>query len=832
MALGKKTLTSIALLGLILTAAVTPAQAAPSGPARDYLITTTPAQHDSVLAHIRSAGGTVLKHSADTGLIHATLASDTASALNKITGVTAGANRTYRINGKVAKPANPGLDRIDQRPAQGDSNYSFADTQLGAGVTIYVLDSGVEANHPQFTGRVQAGASFVNTTAANGNGPGNIDCDGHGTHVAGVAAGSTIGVATKATIVPVRIFGCANDAPADGYRVLSAIDWVIDHHKSGTPAVLNMSIGSENDPLMAEAVNEAIADGITVVVAAGNDSSDACAFSPANAAAAITVGAMSNSSGKDVVSYFSNYGSCVDIFAPGGDFDPEKRVPIDPIISANATLLTTRSGDTRANLVEMVGTSQAAPFVAGAAARYLSFNPYAQPDEVTQALLSTATLDSFAETKGSPNRILYVDGNGFARTATSSPAIPTGVTATAISESAAVAVTWKAQTGKSVVPVTGYAITATSKGLPAVTSIAPAKTTSFVFNGLQADRSYRFTVTAQGEKGNSPRSLPTNPVYVGKPVTPKPAALPTAPTNLTAVPGNNLVMLNWSDPVSDGGSPILMYLVEVTPEVGVLDFSVQETARKVNQFEFWGLNSGVAYTFTVYTLTAAGASPTGVSVTATPTGQYIELPKPTDDLKIKYNNGFLSVQWPAPKAPAEGERFISSWQVGLIDEQTGKTIQKLDVRPGRHLGADFSAAKLGRKYRVSMTVVSGPLIGHSTTTKPFTMSKTLTFGDLGNGLVDQKVYDQKLSVNLKSVRTSKTVTLEWTPPRKVKVLKYNISWQDFNDTLAPWSEPKTLSASTKKYTITDMPKGVWMLRIETVTADGFGSTLVKINKTK
>lgn len=832
----RKSIITIALVAALAAGFTTPAQASPRDGLREYIVTTTPSDHAQILTSIANAGGAISTQSSDSGLIRATFNANTAATIDALPGASVATNRIYRTTGTVTNPVNPSLDRIDQRQTTGDSRYSFPDKQLGAGVSIYILDSGVQANHPQFTGRVQAGASFVNTVAANGNGPGNTDCGGHGTHVAGIAAGDTTGVAPKAMIVPVRIFGCANDAPADSYRVLTAIDWVIDHHKAGTPAVINMSIGSERDPLMADAIDELIADGITVVVAAGNETKDACSFSPANVPAAITVGAMSSGSGQDVISRFSNFGSCVDIFAPGGDFNPETRQLIDPIISANAALLTPRSGAMRGDLHSMIGTSQASPFVAGAAARYLAANPSAQPDEVAKAILSAATLDPFADAKGSPNRLLYLDPAGFTPVTSGTPSAPTAVKATAVAETAAVAVSWTAPaTGKNASPITGYTVTATTKGSAPVTAVAAGAATSLVVEGLQINRSYRFSVTAQNTTGGSPKSVPTNPIYVGKAVTQPAAALPDEPTNLTATNvADNVVALTWADPASDGGSPILMYLVEVTPEVGVLTHSVKETQRKVNKFDFFGLNAGVTYTFTVYTLTSAGISRAGAVTTATPAGKTIDLPRPSEDIKVSANNGYLTVQWLSPKPASETDRPITSWQVSLIEEKTNTVIEKLDVRSGPDMAADFSRAKAGEKYKVAMTAVSGPIIGYSTTTKPFTMSKTLTMGSAGETTtptMPAEKYIPALKASPKSIVVSKTVTVEWTPPKKVAVQKYYISWQPFNDPKAAWSTKKTVSGKAKRYVITDMPEGEWMLRIETVTKQGKGLLMMKVTKT-
>lgn len=953
MRLGNRTKSGIALLGLLVPLfAASPALATPGAPQNEYVIATSPQDHSSVLSTLRASGGDVLTESADSGLILANLTAELADALDNLSGATVGLNRTYNITGSIYKPTNPSLDRIDQRSNPGDDTYSFADKQMGAGVNIYIIDSGVQAKHSQFDNRVQAGISFVNTVAANGSGRGDNDCNGHGTHVAGIAAGKTTGVAPKATIIPVQIFGCATDAPAETYRIVLAIDWIVDHHKSGTPAVVNMSIGGSADPVMTEAINELIADGVTVVAAAGNDTKDACAYSPANAPAAITVGAMSSTQGEDSVSYFSNYGSCVDIFAPGGDFDQNAKRPVNQIMSANSAVLAPTAGDPNGDLQGMVGTSQAAPFVAGAAARYLSFYPSASAEEVTQVLLSTSTPDVFSDAKGSPNRLLYVDPKGYASNLTNVPNVPVGVDATYVSD-ASVAVSWKSATatpkptpkpttpvvtptptptvksiscykgvlvkvvkgtnpkcsggwttkkptsiscvkGKlvqivkgtspkcpsgwvvktstakptaapsvkasSVSPIapvetstpvvdetvaeptvdaaatpkatiTGYTITGTAKNATTVVALADAKATTLKIEGLELGRSYRFTVTANSETGDSGKSVPTNPVYVGTQAAKPSGDLPGAPTGLSVSPGNNTAQLNWSDPTTDGGSPILMYLVEVSPSVGVSEFTVQETTKKVNSFFFRGLNAGVEYTFKVRAITASGTGPISNMATVTPTGQYIDMPAAPSGIRVKYNQGYLGVQWVDPGVP-QGGRYVTGWQVALIDSKTGESVERLDIRIGSRPSVDFSSAKIGQSYKIAMTAISRPLIGKTYTTDAFTMSKTLSEGTVAqfDPTNPNPVYVPGLGVTLGAMKIGADVTIGWTPKAGQEVSKYYISWQEFGKGSDPWSERIALKSSETSYTIKGLAKGDWMVRIENVTAEGTGVVMLRINK--
>jgi subtilisin family serine protease len=303
-------------------------------------------------------------------------------------GQAAGLKRSGRVAGveldalvtasDTQQPAPWGLDRTDQRtlPLSGAYTYQAA----GAGVSAYVVDSGVLASHTDFGGRVTAGWTAV----ADGLGSG--DCNGHGTHVAGTIAGKTYGIAKAATVVPVRVLNCAGS----GYNsdVIAGLDWVAANHAAGTPAVVNMSLGGSASSMVDAAVQGVINDGVTAVVAAGNSAVDACNSSPARAPQAITVAATDSS---DRQASFSNFGACVDLYAPGVG-----------IISAGFSSPTATA--------TMNGTSMATPHVAGAAAVLLSKTPALTPADVSSTLLSTASQGTVAMTgAGTPNRLLFSD---------------------------------------------------------------------------------------------------------------------------------------------------------------------------------------------------------------------------------------------------------------------------------------------------------------------------------------------------------------------------------------------------------------------------------------
>jgi subtilisin family serine protease len=274
-----------------------------------------------------------------------------------------------------------GLDRIDQRQLPLDNTYNYNAT--GRGVNVYVIDSGIRGSHQEFGGRVWAAYDAPN------DGWNTIDCNGHGTHVAATIGGATYGVAKDVRFYALRAFDC-NGRAAVG-AVLGAVDWVTANHVK--PAVVNMSVGTPASQTWDDAVKNSIAAGVVYVVSAGNKSEDACHQSPARAAGTMTVGA---TTGNDARAWFSNYGACVNLFAPGVG-----------ITSAGIA-------DDYGSAV-MDGTSMAAPHVTGAAALYLETHPNATPAEVSQALLNAATANVVSDAgAGSPTNLLYAqfDGNG------------------------------------------------------------------------------------------------------------------------------------------------------------------------------------------------------------------------------------------------------------------------------------------------------------------------------------------------------------------------------------------------------------------------------------
>ena len=277
-----------------------------------------------------------------------------------------------------ADQANPtwGLDRIDQRNLPLNNTYSYANS--GAGVTAYVVDTGILATHSEFTGRIATGFTSIS------DGRGTTDCHGHGTHVAGTVGGATFGVAKSVTLVPVRVMSCSGSGSTSG--VIAGIDWIIGDHQAGVPAVANMSLGGSASTALNAAVARGVTDGVVFVVAAGNDNANACRYSPASEVSAVTVGA---TGATDARSSFSNYGSCLDVFAPG-----------------QGITSSTIGSDTA--LATWSGTSMASPHVAGVAALLLAETPTATVESISQALVLNSTAGVVGNAGSlSPNKLLY-----------------------------------------------------------------------------------------------------------------------------------------------------------------------------------------------------------------------------------------------------------------------------------------------------------------------------------------------------------------------------------------------------------------------------------------
>jgi subtilisin family serine protease len=274
-----------------------------------------------------------------------------------------------------------GLDRIDQRGLPLSGSYNYAGT--GAGVTAYVIDTGLRVTHADFRDSAGQSRASIGVDKVGGTG---ADCNGHGTHVGATIGGRTYGVAKAVSLVGVRVLDCGGTGTTSG--VIAGVDWVTGDHGAAEPAVANMSLGGGASTALDLAVKNSIADGVTYAIAAGNSKRDACRESPARVSEALTVGATDRT---DRVASFSNIGSCLDLFAPGV-----------AITSAWST------SDSATNTIS--GTSMAAPHVAGVAVLYLAGAPSSAPAAVRSALVGSTSKNLVTGLKArdtSPNALVY-----------------------------------------------------------------------------------------------------------------------------------------------------------------------------------------------------------------------------------------------------------------------------------------------------------------------------------------------------------------------------------------------------------------------------------------
>lgn len=472
----------------------------------------------------------------------------------------------------VATQSNPtwGLNRIDQANLPLDQSYIY--NTNGSTVTAYIFDTGVRSDHVEFGGRVTGGFSAIalEPTPEDGN--------GHGTHVAGTVGGTTYGVAKSVNIVPVKVLGAAGSGTNAG--VVAGLDWAVSHHGQGVPAVGNMSLGGGISTATDDAVRRCIADGIVMVVAAGNSNVDASGSSPARVTQAITVGSSTNT---DARSSFSNYGTVVDIFAPGSS-----------ITSAYHTSNTA--------IATLNGTSMASPHVAGAAALFLEYASSSTPAQVEAGLKQFAAVGRISGLPtGTPNNLLQIKFGTVPPLP--APGVPTLSSPANLATNVAIAPTlsWAAVTAATTYNLQVSTSNNFDSGIPFL-NLTGLTATSRAISGLANSTTYYWRVGAVNTTGTTWSAIRSF-------TTVAPLAIPIAP--ILSSPANLAINVSRTPTMSWGAvTGAATYDIEistVTANFSTVTFGrTGLTARSVRSSQ---LGSRVAYVWRVRARNAAGIGP-------------------------------------------------------------------------------------------------------------------------------------------------------------------------------------------------------------------------------
>jgi Subtilase family/Fibronectin type III domain len=669
------------LLALFITLGAMPTQAYAAVVRTAYIVQTTAAGQDAVLKEIFGFGEVPLDQLdlvMDGFTVPLTEYEASLLAANPNVLQIQPDQKTILLETQTPTPSW-GLDRIDQQSKALDSKYNYP-VDGGKGVRVYVVDTGVAANNPDFEGRMLPG---FDTFGENLSG---TDCHGHGTHVAGTAAGTKFGVAKAASIVPVRVLACSGSGSTSG--ILKAMDWILANHPAGTPGLVSMSIGGPGQPLFNAGIKKVYDAGILPIVAAGNSNANACNYSPAGTPEAFTVGA---SDVNDSRASYSNYGDCVDIFAPGSS-----------IVSASAS--------NPAGSTSMSGTSMATPHVSGLAALYLAQNPTATPAQVISAIRDNGILNAINNAQSQFGNILI--NNNFIRGAApvtpnpnpvlNAPDQVASVTVTSTSANSGT-VSWVDGASDGGSPITGHVIRALAPGaiFAIANSVRGANVTSYTLNGLEANTEYTFSVYAYNDIGSG---------KVSAGVIAKTAiGAPTPPAGLVAKPGSTTASLTWT-PSNDGGSPITWFAIETySAATGTWTTAGTSTSPSIT---LTGLTSGANYIARVRANNALGASSASKSVSFTTDAGAPDVP--TGLTVVKVTDGSATVAWNpvSSTSPNLAVSYIVSFAI-----ESSTLMQHVNSATPT---ATLSPLAAGRKYSFTVRAQVGTTVSASSTPATFT----------------------------------------------------------------------------------------------------------------
>ncbi|MHB0929270.1 MAG: S8 family serine peptidase [Candidatus Nanopelagicales bacterium] len=644
-----RTLTRFLSLPLALSALLAPVVISPAAasPATAYTVSADGMSFTAVRNAVAQVGGRLIAADAKAHLLEATLSASAAQQL-RAAHVSLSPTATYSPASYISGFQNVPLDSIDQLPSDvPGQSFLPPKAQGGDGVTIYIVDTGVRSTHEQFGSRVRPGVNVFN----NDGSPGSVDCNGHGTGVASLAAGKDLGTAPNAIIVPVAVYPCAaSGVTTSSYVIARAMAWILADHKPGTPAVANFSMetpaNGSVDTVLEASAKSLIDAGVVLVGAVGNNNADACGYWPAYDPSFLRIGAIGTQPRLDSNfkiastewhrSGFSNYGSCVDMFAPGGDAVPDQSTGLQGVFGAGI--------DSDNSYAASTGTSDAAPFVAGAAARYLSVYPDATVGEVRNFLHGTALAGVLDTTtlNGSPNITLHLSPTGITDRAAdpNAPAAPLGMTATAGPNIGDVTVAWQAS------GTSGYRISfVPQSGAPAVDPrVAPVDTLSTTFTGLASGATYIVRVQAiSGKYVSLPASAS---VTVGSPT-------PNAPASVTATSVHGGVSISWAPKT---GTPVDGYHVQVLPGGG---------GNPVQQADVDGSTLSVAMKFTaapgsyVAVVTAKNGAAVSAGTSSSPWTVAAPVIKVVKGMRVKTAVRSAIVTWVA----ARGVDYRVRWSI-------------------------------------------------------------------------------------------------------------------------------------------------------------------------